>query len=406
MKRVLVLSDTASLQDLNNRSNLNLLLEMNCEIHVGCNFTHGNTTSSERVDAFANELRDAGITCLQISFEKLKNPFIHQKNVEKELVKIFKYFDYDLVHCLTLTALQCAGPIAEKYHIPVMCTSYGLPVYEGVPFMKRLKLTPKLKKASKYAEVFVCCNHEDYKFAKNNFKSKHVFRIPGTGLDPYRFRAPTVSRHRMRDFMEIPQNAVTLITVGALTKQKNHAVILKALARLRMLEIHYVICGGGDNADYLYKLTRNLNLGDRVHFTKHRDDIVNMLHACDIFCLPSKEEGIGIAALEAMEAGLPLITSNVQCFKDFMEDGVTGFFFKPDDVTGFVAGIEALTEDKKLREQMGQHNRKAVELFYRENAEYVMRQIYEVQLEHDKENEVTNDSEKGHKHEPETLNVS
>lgn len=210
----------------------------------------------------------------------------------------------------------------------------------------------------------------------------------------------------MRDFMEIPQNAVTLITVGALTKQKNHAVILKALARLRMLEIHYVICGGGDNADYLYKLTRNLNLGDRVHFTKHRDDIVNMLHACDIFCLPSKEEGIGIAALEAMEAGLPLITSNVQCFKDFMEDGVTGFFFKPDDVTGFVAGIEALTEDKKLREQMGQHNRKAVELFYRENAEYVMRQIYEVQLEHDKENEVTNDSEKGHKHEPETLNVS
>lgn len=79
MKRVLVLSDTASLQDLNNRSNLNLLLEMNCEIHVGCNFTHGNTTSSERVDAFANELRDAGITCLQISFEKLKNPFIHQK---------------------------------------------------------------------------------------------------------------------------------------------------------------------------------------------------------------------------------------------------------------------------------------------------------------------------------------
>ncbi len=405
MKRILVLSDTASLQDLNNRSNLNLLLEMNCEIHVGCNFTHGNTTSSERVDAFANELRDADITCLQLSFQKLKNHFANQKNVEKELDRIFRAFEYDLVHCLTLSSLWCAGPIAKKYHIPVMCTSYGLPVYEGVSLITRLKLAPKMKKASKYAEVFVCCNYEDYSFAKSNFKSKHVFRIPGIGLDPYRFRAPTVSRHRMRDFMEIPQNAVTLITVGALTKQKNHAVILKALARLRMLEIHYVICGGGDNADYLYKLTQNLNLNDRVHFTKHRDDIVNMLHACDIFCLPSKAEGIGIAALEAMEAGLPLITSNVQGLKDIMEDGVTGFSFRPDDVTGFVAGIEALTEDKKLREQMGQHNRSAAEVFYRENTEYIMRQIYEVQLEYC-EGEEEEDKDKDKENESEAVNAS
>jgi len=49
MKRVLVLSDSASVKDLNNRSNLNLLLEMNCEIHVGCNFVLGNTTSADRV---------------------------------------------------------------------------------------------------------------------------------------------------------------------------------------------------------------------------------------------------------------------------------------------------------------------------------------------------------------------
>ena len=108
----------------------------------------------------------------------------------------------------------------------------------------------------------------------------------------------------MRELMEIPQNAVTMITIGALTAEKNHAVILKALSHLKMLEIHYVICGAGPKAEYLYQLTRQLNLEDKVHFTRHRDDVANLLHASDIFCLPSKQEGIGMAALEAMEAGL------------------------------------------------------------------------------------------------------
>lgn len=380
MKRVLILSDTASIQDLNNRSNLNLLLEMDCDIHVGCNFISGNTTSTERVDLFVSELKDAGITCLQIRFVLSKNAFRKQNAALEDLDKILKRYDYDLIHCLTLSSLKCAGPMAKEYRIPVICTSYGFPVYKGVSAFKRMRLLPELKKVTKYAQALICCNCEDYELAKKNFNVRCIFRIPGIGLDPYRFRAPTVSRIQMREFMEIPQNAVTLITVGAINKNKNHAVILKALNRLRMLEIHYVICGGGDSIDSLYKLVRKLKLEDRVHFTKHRDDIVNMLHACDIFCMPSKDEGIGIAALEAMEAGLPLVTSNVHGIKDFMENGVTGFCCKPKDISGFVAGIEALTEDRRLREQIGEHNRYAVETFYRGNTEYVMKQIYKVQL--------------------------
>lgn len=394
MKRVLMLSDSASVQDLNNRSNLNLLIEMDCDIHVGCNFVSGNTTSPERVESFVGELKEADIVCLQINFAAGENLLVNQERASDELEKLLKKFDYDLIHCLGLSVLKCIGPIAKQYHIPVICTSYGLPIYKGVSFFRKALLLPKLKKITRYADVLICCNCEDYEFAKDNFSTRCVFRIPGIGLDPYRFRAPTVSRIQMRDFMEIPQNAVTLITVGALTKKKNHAVILKAIARLRMLEIHYVICGGGDNTDALYRLTSKLNIEDRVHFTKHRDDIVNMLHACDIFCMPSRDEGIGIAALEAMEAGLPLVTSNVHGINDFMENGVTGFCFKPNDVSGFVSGIEALTEDKKLRKHIGEHNRSAVEAFYRGNTEYVMKQIYKVQLTDDNGKKKKHDKKK------------
>lgn len=380
MKRVLMLSDSASLQDLNNRSNLNLLISMGCEIHVGCNFISGNTTSPERVDAFLDELEDAGIRCHQLSFVPSLNPMEKQPDAEAEVRFLIKKYKYDLIHCLTLSALQCAGPAAQKYKIPVMATTFGLPVHKRTPLYRRMYFMPKLRKAAGYADVLVCCNSEDHQLAQKRLPAKNTVYIPGTGLDPYRFRAPEIDRYRMRDLMEMPQNAVTLISMGPLTAEKNHQVIIKALAKLKRLDINYLICGGGPEADNLYQLISRLHLEDRVHFARNRDDVASVLHSCDIFCLPSKSEGIGMPALEAMEAGLPLITSDVQGIKDFMVNGETGFMFSPNDVNGFVSGIEALVEDKKLRLDMGDHNRVAAEKFYRGNTDSIMKKLYEAQL--------------------------
>ncbi|MBQ8515666.1 MAG: glycosyltransferase [Ruminococcus sp.] len=381
MRRVLILSDTASMQDLYNRSNLNLLIEMDCEIHVGCNFQSGNTTGPGRVKAFCDELEEASIIWHQINFIISSDPMEKEPLAGSEIAGIIEEYDFDLIHCLTPSSLICAGRLAAKKKIPVFFTSFGFPFYDGAPRTSWLRYRQKFKKAVRYADVLICTNKEDYERAKKDFNVKHVYRIPGTGLDPYRFRAPTVDRIQMREQMEIPQNAVTLITIAPLTAEQNHAVILKAIDRLRMLELHYIICGHGPYAENLYQLTERLHLEDRVHFTSHRDDIANLLHACDIFCLPSRREELGMHALEAMEAGLPLVTSNVQIIKDFMEDGKTGYMFPPSSVNGFIAGIEALTEDKGLRKHIGEYNRFASEPFYRENAEYVMRQLYQIQLD-------------------------
>ena len=401
MKRVLMLSDTASLQDLNNRSNLNLLIDLDCEIHVGCDFLSGNTTSPERVAAFRDELAGADIFWHQIDFLTLPDPDENTSDAASQITGILQEYHFDLIHCFSLTSLRCVKKPAAKLHIPVFYTSYGFPFYKGASFLKRLGTYHTFKRTLKNTDVLICTNREDYERAEKSISAKHIYRIPGIGLDPYRFRAPTVGRAQMRDLLEIPQNAVTLITIGALTADKNHSVILKALARLRMLELHYVICGDGPKTDALYQLTEHLHLENRVHFTSYRDDVANLLHACDIFCLPSKRERLGMAALEAMEAGLPLITSNVQGIRDFMEDGVTGFMFHPKDVNGFVAGIEALTEDKRLRQHMGEHNRYAVEPFYRENAEHIMRQLYQIQLDlpHD-ELDISMDEESESEKEP------
>ena len=95
-----------------------------------------------------------------------------------------------------------------------------------------------------------------------------------------------------------PQDAVVLLSVGTLRMQKRLRVILQAMARLRNREqLHYVICGEGPDMPFLQKLTRQLHLEERVHLLGYRTDIPDMLGAADIFCMPSRREGCGMAAL-------------------------------------------------------------------------------------------------------------
>lgn len=83
----------------------------------------------------------------------------------------------------------------------------------------------------------------------------------------------------------------------------------------------------------MQKLTRQLHLEERVHLLGYRTDIPDMLGAADIFCMPSRREGCGMAALEAMAAGLPLITVRSHGTKTYAEKGESGFCLKGDLVT-------------------------------------------------------------------------
>ncbi|MFR0951168.1 MAG: glycosyltransferase [Ruminococcus callidus] len=113
-----------------------------------------------------------------------------------------------------------------------------------------------------------------------------------------------------------------LLSVGILRMQKRLRVVMQAMTRLRTQEqLHYVICGEGPDMVFLQKLTEKLHLEERVHLLGYRTDIPDLLGAADIFCMPSRREGCGMAALEAMAAGLPLITVRNHGTKVYAEKG-------------------------------------------------------------------------------------
>ena len=124
-------------------------------------------------------------------------------------------------------------------------------------------------------------------------------------------------------------------------------------------------------------LAKELGLADRIIFLGFRTDVFELYHAADISAFPSKIEGLGLAGVEAMAAGVPLVSSNVHGILDYVIDGKTGYAIAPDNVDGYAEAIQKLADDSSLREGMKSDCLKAVEPFEIHNALRVMWGIYE-----------------------------
>ena len=112
----------------------------------------------------------------------------------------------------------------------------------------------------------------------------------------------------------------------------------------------------------------------------YRKDIPELNCSADVFCFPSYREGLGLAAIEAMYCGLPIVTSNVHGINDYSDDGVTGYKYAPTDLDGFACGLLNLKNDAKLRQNMSEHNMILSERYGIEKVKPLIREIYESEM--------------------------
>ena len=376
MKRILMLSTVASMQDQFNMANIRMLRKLHCDVYVACNFLQGNNTSPQRIAAFRNELTALGVTCHQIDFARSPFHLWQNRAAYRQLQALLKSVSFDCIHCHTPVGGMYGRKAAAAFQIPVIYTAHGFNFYKGEPLCNCLFFYPVEKHYAKKTDVLITINSEDYDRATRKLPAKQIVRIPGIGLKPGKYRFSNRSREEVREALELPLDSILLISVGELNRNKNHRVILQAMARLPQLPLYYILCGKGSEADFLRELAHSLHLSDRVRILGYRQDICDLLHAADIFCFPSKREGLGMAALEAMEAGLPLVTSNVHGIQDYSLSGETGFSCAPSDVEGFAHAIETLSEDRRMRQRMGAYNQRSVEAFYQAETDKIMKSVY------------------------------
>ena len=193
-----------------------------------------------------------------------------------------------------------------------------------------------------------------------------------SGVDCDRFRPPDAAeRTRARSELGLAPGDFAVGTVGMLEARKGQRYLIEAIRLLRDGEgaalasattanVRGFIAGAGGQADALAAEIETRRLADSIRLMGLIDDSRSLLWALDSFAMPSLQEGLGVAALEAMACGLPVVASATGGLVDAVEDGITGIQVPAGDARALANAIELLFANRDSRAAMGAAGRARV----------------------------------------------
>ena len=296
----------------------------------------------------------------------------------KAIKKLVKAERYDIVHCHTPIAAACTRLACRKLRktcgVKVFYTAHGFHFYKGAPFKNWLLYYPVEKLCSRFTDVLITINREDFAIAQKKLHAKKTEYVAGVGIDIAKFDKAQVDQKLKRQELGIPEDAILFTTVGELGVRKNQKVMLEALAKTHDERIHYALVGMGALTAEYERFARENNISHRVHLLGFRRDVAEIYKASDVCCLPSFQEGLPVSVMEAMACGLPVICSRIRGNTDLI-DASGGILFEPADIQEcYQAVVEVLKMDLK---QLGSANRERAENYSIEKITLRMKNLYE-----------------------------
>lgn len=198
--------------------------------------------------------------------------------------------------------------------------------------------------------------------------ANHITAVP-TGIDLGRYAAAP-DGGTLRGELGLPADVPLVGTVAILRRKKGHAELLEAIPAVleQMPATHFVFAGDGPQRDNLERRIAELGLGECVHLLGLRRDVVNVLASLDLFVLPTHQEALGTAFVEAGAMGLAAIGSNVDGVPEIVGAGETGKLVPVNNPPALAAAIVELLADATTRQRMGATARHKVETHFSREA--------------------------------------
>jgi glycosyltransferase involved in cell wall biosynthesis len=174
----------------------------------------------------------------------------------------------------------------------------------------------------------------------------------GIPTDEY---APNPDRRvQWRQAHGIEPHATVLTHVGRFAPPKNHALLIEAFAQVRSdAPLYLLLVGGGELENAVRQQVAALGLQERVRFLGVRADVADILRASDVFVLSSRVEGNPMSVMEAMAAGLPVVSTAVGGVPELVREGETGLLVPSEDAGALAQAMQALVDDPVRRQAMG-----------------------------------------------------
>ena len=201
---------------------ISTLIKQGNQVDLAC------STVTTPINSHYNEL---GCRVHELSCSR-KLSFINILKTISEIKKLIENEGYDIVHCHTPIASFCTRVACRKLNVKVVYTAHGFHFFKGAPLKNWLIYYPAEKLCSRWTDVLVTINSEDYELARKKMRAKKVTYVPGVGIDEARYQVNDNIRMLKRKELGIPEDAYVILTVGELNENKNQSIILNAMKKL------------------------------------------------------------------------------------------------------------------------------------------------------------------------------
>ena len=346
-KKALMLASVASMIDQFNIPNIELLQSLGYQVDVVADFVNPGTITSERAEELKEKLESMGVRVFHIAIPRSLNPKAIVSSY-KDVRNLINNEKYGLIHChspIGGAICRFAAKKARKKGTRVIYTAHGFHFYDGAPKKNWIVYYPIEKFLSRYTDVLITINKEDYNRALKKFSAHKTVYVPGIGVDTKRIMNTQIDITSKRSELGVSNDSIVLLSVGELSERKNHKVVIDALGQIKktdpslMDKISYLIVGKGDLNDALISRAKKLGIAENVKLLGYRTDVYEIMKMSDVFVFPSLQEGLPVALMEAMASGLVCVVSNIRGNTDLINNEKGGFLIPTLDVKSYKKAI-------------------------------------------------------------------
>ena len=278
----------------------------------------------------------------------------------KKADELCKKHKYDFIN--TQFAIP-TGPlgvwISRKYKLKNILSLHGGDIYDPTK-----KNSPHNKWYFKKVVRWVLNNSNIIVAQSSNTKKNTIdiyhpnkdIKIIPLPYEPIKFKKVT------REQLNLDKDKIYLISVGRLVKRKGFDFLIKSLAELNNKKVHVLIIGDGPEKDNLIRLSKKLNIENKVHLLGYQTEEKKFqyLSNSDIYVLSSIHEGFGVVLQEAMQVGLPIISTDEGGQVDLVQEDKNGFLVKYQNTKELKEKINILITDKDKMKSISNNNIKKV----------------------------------------------
>ena len=362
--KVLFTANTLRHLYLCHRPYLKYFKDMGYEVH---------TASNE------DKLLDNVSKSYKLSIKRTPYSFMNIKAIF-ELRKIIKREGYDIIHTHTpmgAVVTRIALLFARKRNTKIIYTAHGFHFFKGCPKINYLLYFPIEKILSRYTDMIITINKEDYDFAKKHFKSD-IRYIDGIGFnaDKFKNRLDKKDRDSLRRYIGISNKDYVISYISEISKRKRQEYLLKVISKMNITNEKFLFIGDDSKGNRVKRLIKKYNLMDIVKIIGFNDNVSDYLDISDMVISVSKQEGLPLNIMEAMYKEKPIVVTDCRGNRDLIKHMENGMVVALNDYAGLIDAINYLKTNSKEVKRMGNNNRKIVDKYSIKSILPVMEKIY------------------------------